>query len=176
MEPNIIAFTDALTLLEKLENESIDLVYLDPPWFLLNNKKNKNSDKNEYIDFIYKVLQQARRVLKSTGNLVLFTEPTVTISLQQLVTRLFGAENFVSEFIIPHHSPSVNSNFRHKHLSVIFLKNQMNIILILKPQCLMKRLKIYFLMLKIKGVIALHQYFINWIKKKDQVYILNGKV
>lgn len=38
MLPNSLVFADTLHLLERLENESVDLIYLDPPW-LTNEEK-----------------------------------------------------------------------------------------------------------------------------------------
>lgn len=115
MNPNVLAFTDALTLFERMENESIDLIYLDP--------HRHYEDELEYNEFIYKILQQSKRVLKETGNLAFFTGTLNKVNLQPLITKVFGVENLVSEFIIPKkRSPINRDNFTPKHETLIFLR------------------------------------------------------
>ena len=94
MKPNVLVNIDALEMLERIEDECADLVYLDPPWFQENNKKQKVNKEEEHNEFIYKVLQQSKRILKKTGNLAFFSEPFVNINFQPLIVKVFGAENF----------------------------------------------------------------------------------
>lgn len=65
---------DVLTSLEKLPNESIDLIVSDPPYNL--NKDYGNSqdflDFDEYIKFSKSWLTEAKRILKKTGTIYVF--------------------------------------------------------------------------------------------------------
>lgn len=119
MKPNILVNIDALEMLERLENECVDLVYLDPPWFHESNKNKKGNEEEEHNEFIYKVLQQSKRILKNTGNLVFFSEPFANINFQPLIVKVFGAENFVGEFIVPQRI-GFNQRFSQKHTTLIF--------------------------------------------------------
>ena len=105
MKNNTLIHADALTVFERIESESIDLVYLDPPWFSMEamqkDKKQKHDEKEHHIEFIYKILQQAKRVLKDTGSLVFHSEPLYNIKFQPLIAKVFKTENFIQEYVIP---------------------------------------------------------------------------
>jgi len=114
--PNLLAEVDALVLLERIEEESVDLVYLDPPWnttssFGYKDTSNAKRNKEAYQEYMYKVLQQSYRVLKETGNLVVYSEPRVSLNLHPIITKVFGEQNYVQEFILP------RRNMMHSHVS-----------------------------------------------------------
>lgn len=119
MKPNVLVNIDALEMLERIENECADLVYLDPPGFQKYNKKQKENTEEEYNEFIYKVLQQSKRILKRTGNLVFFSEPFANINFQPLIVKVFGAGNFVGEFIVPQGNV-FHQRFPQRHSTMIF--------------------------------------------------------
>ena len=62
---------DALNLLQRLPDESIDLVLTSPPFALQRQKKYGNVDQNEYVDWLLSFAVEIKRVLKSTGSFVL---------------------------------------------------------------------------------------------------------
>lgn len=96
--PNSLSLCDALVLLERLENESVDLVYLDPPW---NTGKELSMQNDEYLDFIYKILQQAHRVLSPDGNVFLFSNYEQGVDFHMLARKVFEPENRKIDFVIP---------------------------------------------------------------------------
>jgi len=57
---------DCLTLLSKLEDNSIDMVLTDPPYFeiMSNDWDNQWSSEKEYLDWCYEWTQECVRVLK----------------------------------------------------------------------------------------------------------------
>ena len=78
MELNKIIFGDNLTILKEFPSDSIDLVYLDPPFFTQTDwTKNgyKFEDKFEsiedYLNFLRIRLLELHRVLKPTGTIYL---------------------------------------------------------------------------------------------------------
>lgn len=108
---NQIIQGDAMTILKTVESETIDLVYLDPPFFTqrrhkLKNRQNKlyEFDDNwnsltEYKHFIKKVLVECQRVLKSTGSIFFHCDKSASHHIRLLLDKVFGAEHFQSEII-----------------------------------------------------------------------------
>ena len=73
LETNSLFACDALILLERLPNESVTLVYLDPPWNTsldsklntdsysrLNAAKSRESSEEQYTLYLSKIVQQLR--------------------------------------------------------------------------------------------------------------------
>jgi site-specific DNA-methyltransferase (adenine-specific) len=99
-------------ILGTLSQESVDLVYLDPPFFTqkthsLSTRDNsiefsfedKWSSLKEYLAFMESVLSQCQRVLKSTGSIFLHCDKSASHHLRVLLDKVFGEENFQSEII-----------------------------------------------------------------------------
>ena len=86
----ILINSDCLFVMERLKDRSIDLVYLDPPWDtgvdFAGNTDLKNAD---YEEFIFYVLQQAKRLLKRNGNLILHSVSTLNINFHNLIGQIF---------------------------------------------------------------------------------------
>ncbi|MCE7990960.1 MAG: hypothetical protein HEP71_03235 [Roseivirga sp.] len=96
---NSLYNTDALDLAERLDSELFDLIYLDPPWG--ESHKDLSASEFDYEEFLYKFLQQARRLLKPTGHLFFHATPLAKINFQALIEPVFGRENLRSQFILP---------------------------------------------------------------------------
>lgn len=62
---------DALALLQRLPDESIDLVLSSPPFALQRKKEYGNLGQREYVDWLLLFGEQVKRVLRSTGSFVL---------------------------------------------------------------------------------------------------------
>lgn len=99
-------------ILDTISQESVDLVYLDPPFFTqkthsLSTRDNsiefsfedKWSSLKEYLAFMEGVLSQCQRVLKSTGSIFLHCDKSASHHLRVLLDKVFGEENFQSEII-----------------------------------------------------------------------------
>ncbi|MBL8089973.1 MAG: hypothetical protein KF758_01650 [Anaerolineales bacterium] len=99
-------------ILKTLSHESVDLVYLDPPFFtqkthsLLTRDnstefsfEDKWSSLQEYLVFIESVLIQCQRILKETGSIFLHCDKSASHHLRILLDKVFGEENFQSEII-----------------------------------------------------------------------------
>lgn len=99
LKSNSIFNCDALTLFERIEDNTFNLVYLDPPWGY--NESDKKSDEFDYEEYLFKVIQQAYRVLKSTGHLFFHSMPNAKINFQSLIEPVFERENLRSQFILP---------------------------------------------------------------------------
>jgi DNA modification methylase len=99
LKPNLLIHSNALDVLERISDQSIDLVYLDPPW--LTDKSVSDNERDEYINFIYRIFQQCRRALNSSGNFFLYSRPDLNPDFTHLLMQVFGVRSFVNEFIIP---------------------------------------------------------------------------
>ncbi|MCX6051135.1 MAG: DNA methyltransferase [Campylobacterales bacterium] len=103
---------DCLKLLKKFENNSIDLIYLDPPFFTNKVQKLKTRDgskefsykdiwksNEEYAEFLYYRFIELKRVLKDTGNIFVHCDKNSTHIVKTLLDDVFGLEQFQSEII-----------------------------------------------------------------------------
>ena len=76
---NILYHGNCINILPTLDNDSVDLIYLDPPFFS-NRKYEVIHDQtkivfddtwrgglNSYLDFMNEILNQSHRILKKSG-------------------------------------------------------------------------------------------------------------
>ena len=112
MESNKIIHGDCQNTLKELEDDCVDLVYFDPPFFTQkthslktrdNTKTYEFEDKynslNEYLELIENVLIQSKRVLKDTGSIFLHCDKTASHNIRIILDKVFGRDNFQSEIV-----------------------------------------------------------------------------
>ena len=98
--------------LAKLDSDSVDLCYLDPPFFAervfeakgkhgkINSFSDKwNRDLDSYLDSMIQVLQECHRVLRKTGSLYLHCDWHASHNLKVMCDRVFGYNKFRNEII-----------------------------------------------------------------------------
>jgi|SRR5690625_120084 len=98
--------------LKKIEAESVDLVYMDPPFFTQrkhslrtrdNSKKYEFDDSwesiNDYLSMIEECLNECKRILKVTGSIFLHCDKAASHHLRLLLDKVFGENMFQSEII-----------------------------------------------------------------------------
>lgn len=102
---------DCLKALKDIESNSIDMVYLDPPFFTQKNQCSKDSNgtefvfsdkwesRTEYLSYLESRLREVKRVLKNTGSVFLHCDSTSSHYLKMLLDNVFGESNFRSEII-----------------------------------------------------------------------------
>ena len=109
---NMIQLGDCLELIPSLKKNSVDLIYLDPPFFTDKKHKLKNrerttefsfgdiweSDKN-YAKFLYERMIEMRNVLSETGSIFVHCDKSGEHIVRALLDRVFGEDNFQSEII-----------------------------------------------------------------------------
>ena len=103
--------SDCLTGMLELSDESVDLVYLDPPFYTQKMQCGTSRDgkqyefddswpsRNEYLSYMRERLLGIRRVLKSTGSVYLHCDTSASHYLRILMDEVFGENNFRSEII-----------------------------------------------------------------------------
>ena len=107
-----IILGDSLYELKNIKNDSIDLIYLDPPFFTQRTQKLKNKDNSkeysfsdtwnsitDYQLYIKLRLIECRRVLKNTGSIFLHCDKKASHYLRVALDEVFGMNNFRSEII-----------------------------------------------------------------------------
>lgn len=93
---------DNIDLLSSVKNETIDLIYFDPPY---NTGRNfydfddKFKNKQEYIDFIRHRILECHRILKKTGSIIIHIEPKISHYFRLLCDDIFGDNNFRNEIV-----------------------------------------------------------------------------
>lgn len=103
---------DCLDVLRDFDNETVDLIYLDPPFFTqkvhsLGTRDRKRefsfedlwSSHTEYATFIYKRLEQMWRVLSCTGSLFFHCDRNASHIIRAILDDVFGPDMFRSEII-----------------------------------------------------------------------------
>ena len=104
--------SDCLEGLKSIESSSVDLVYLDPPFF--THRSHKLSQRgggkafsfddlwaghSDYAEFLYKRCREFQRALKDTGSLFFHCDRSANHIARIVLDDIFGEDNFQSEII-----------------------------------------------------------------------------
>ncbi len=103
---------DCLEIMRTLKGDSVNLVYLDPPFFTQKTHRLRTKDRqqefsfddvwtshSEYASFLHARLQEIRRILHPEGALFFHCDRTASHIIRILLDEIFGSENFRSEII-----------------------------------------------------------------------------
>jgi site-specific DNA-methyltransferase (adenine-specific) len=100
---NKIIFGDNLNALKTIEDKSIDLIYIDPPFNTgKEQKRNELSfdDKfDNFIDFIKPRIIESKRILRSVGSFFIHVDYREVHYCKILIDKIFGRKNFINEII-----------------------------------------------------------------------------
>lgn len=131
---------DCLAVMKNIADNSIDLVYLDPPFFTQkkhsltspNRKSTYSFDDSwkshkEYADFIYLRLIEIKRILKETGSVFIHCDKNANYIIRLVSEDVFGEDNFRSEIIwfYKRWSNSAN-NLIPNHQTIFFFSKTKN--------------------------------------------------
>lgn len=103
---------DCLAELKEIRGDSIDLAYLDPPFFTNREHSAVTRDRakkfsfrdvwnglEEYADFMAARLAEVHRTLKPTGSVFVHCDSSANFLLRVLLDSIFGPKQFRSEII-----------------------------------------------------------------------------
>ena len=111
---NKLILGDNLEIMKTLENESVDLIYLDPPFFSNRNYEVIWGDEGEvrsfkdrwsggidhYIMWLKERVELMHRLLKPTGSLLLHCDWHANAYIRVwILDKIFGEANFINEFV-----------------------------------------------------------------------------
>lgn len=111
MLENTLILDDSLNVMRNMDDNQIDVIYLDPPFFTQDIKKltsreseeysfsDKWSCMEEYLEYMKIRLQECRRVLKDTGSIFVHCDRNASHYLKVLLDRIMGIDNFQSEIV-----------------------------------------------------------------------------
>jgi DNA modification methylase len=131
MEVNKLILGDNLEILKTIEIDTIDLIYLDPPFFSNRNYEVIWGDEGEvrsfqdrwsggidhYITWLQERVEQMHRILKPTGSIFLHCDWHANAYIRvDILDKIFGTKNFRNE-IVWHYimGASARSTFGEKY-------------------------------------------------------------
>lgn len=130
LEPNQLFWGDNLHVMRQLPSESIDLIYIDPPFFSGRNYNVIFGDQNElrsfsdiweggmpgYLIWLNARLYEMKRLLKKTGSVYVHCDWHASHYIKVEMDKIFGPQNFINE-VVWHYSQGgkSKSHFARKH-------------------------------------------------------------
>lgn len=109
---NTILEGDCLEQMRLIEKESIDLIYLDPPFFTEKTHKLKNRERTKefsfddiwgsdkgYADFLKERISLMHCLLNETGSIFVHCDKNGEHIVRAILDQVFGVNNFQSEII-----------------------------------------------------------------------------
>lgn len=103
---------DCLDELRRIQPNSVDLIYLDPPFFTGKKQRLKTRDRTkefsfddiwgsreEYAQFLYERILPMKALLKDTGSIFVHCDRNATHIIRAILDSVFGERNFQSEII-----------------------------------------------------------------------------
>ncbi len=120
LEPNRLFFGDNLHVMRMLPSESIDLIYIDPPFFSGRNYNVIFGDANEvrsftdiweggmpgYLTWLNARLLEMMRLLKSTGSIYVHLDYHAVHYVKVEMDKIFGFDNFKNEVLWCYEKPT----------------------------------------------------------------------
>ena len=113
---NALVLADAYQLVARIPSASVDLAYLDPPLSPDSDSDGEgDADRalREHLQWLGRVLQQVRRVLKPTGNMFMHSTPGVNGYIRLMLDQVLGRSNFRHEYILPFKSSRQRAEGHH---------------------------------------------------------------
>ena len=136
LETNVIYCADNLEVMKQLPSESIDLIYIDPPFGTNSLRKSKTWDKQvqglsfydsfgggikTYVSFMVDRLEQMHRLLKPTGSIYVHLDWHAVHYIKCKMDEIFGEKNLKNEIIWHYRSGNIAKNsFMRKHDNILF--------------------------------------------------------
>ena len=112
MDTNILYYADNLEVMRTLPGESIDLIYIDPPFYTEQERTN-NSHKegdptyydrygdtlDEHLTFMKIRLKEMHRLLKESGSILVHLDDRTVFETKLLMDTIFKRKNFLNNII-----------------------------------------------------------------------------
>lgn len=128
LKVNSVYQIESLDGLIRLKSKSVDLIYIDPPFFtqrILHGAASSFDDVwpslQHYLDFIQSLVQGSHRVLKDSGSILLHCDWRTSHRIRCLLDGVFGSDNFVNCVVWQYGLGGVQRKcFSRKHDDILF--------------------------------------------------------
>lgn len=91
-EDSLTIFNDCISTLKSIKDKSVDLIFADPPYNLgkdFGNESDSWENKNEYLNWCYRWIDECFRVLKDNGTFYLMNStqnmPYISMIINDIV-------------------------------------------------------------------------------------------
>jgi len=122
MKP-VIACGDNLPELQRIPAGSINLAYIDPPFFKqkdFDDFNDKWKSLQHYLDFMKPRIEQIHRILKPGGTTYIHLDSSANAYVRVMADQIFGFKNFANEIAWCYKGPSAGgSKFPRKHDTIL---------------------------------------------------------
>ena len=102
MKLNEVYLGDNLDLMQKMDSQFVDLIYIDPPFYSGVDYKEFSdiwTSLEQYLDFMKPRIQEMHRILKETGSFYMHCDASAVFDLKPISDEIFGRINFKREII-----------------------------------------------------------------------------
>jgi DNA modification methylase len=139
---NKLILGDNLAVLQSMPDKSVDLIYLDPPFFSNRTYEVIRGDDGEkrsfedrfaggidhYISWLKIRVRQMHRILKDTGSIFLHCDWHANANIRvYILDKIFGRNNFKNEIIWCYAGPgNVKNRLAQKHDTIYFYSKSEN--------------------------------------------------
>ena len=134
MHLNKVFLGDCFEQLDMIPDESVDLIYMDPPFFTGKIFKGRAREGGasylfsdiweswkDYYDFLYQRVVKCRRVLKSSGSIFVNCDRGANHIIRMMLENVFGKECFQSEIIWTYKRWSnAKKGLMNQHQNILF--------------------------------------------------------
>ncbi|MEN9782346.1 MAG: hypothetical protein RL208_496, partial [Pseudomonadota bacterium] len=134
---NRLIHGDNLEILKKLPSESVDLIYIDPPFFSNRNYEVIWGDAGEvrsftdrwaggierYIDWLKERVEEMHRILKPTGSMYLHCDWHADAYIRVgILDKVFGMNNFRNEIVWENQGSWIenHNHFPRRHGNILY--------------------------------------------------------
>ncbi len=134
-EPNRLIWGDNLHVMRQIPTNSVDLIYIDPPFFSGRQYNVIWGDNNElrsfgdiweggmdgYLIWLNARLYEMKRMLKATGSICVHCDWHASHYIKVEMDKIFGHENFLNEIVWSYTTGGVSKQWFGRKHDVIFL-------------------------------------------------------
>ena len=122
--------------MKRLESESIDLIYIDPPFFTQKKQKKGIAEYNDsweniwhYLHYLCIRLWEMKRVLKQTGSIYVHCDWHASHYIKTEMDKIFGYDHFIANINWRYAwGMRTDSKWNRKHDDILMYSKSKNII------------------------------------------------